>query len=165
MNLTPEQRAELEGPISTYEESDSVEDRCIAAALRALLADLEEHKSEFAKLMQKHNALHINAHETRQQLAEAQADNAAMHSAAHQLAIEAECFYLDCKDMPVLSKWTDPMLDAIGAVQALRWRGDTAALDAAIAEAVEPYKHAVVAMGFCPRCEWRPCECEGQYDD
>jgi len=21
-------------------------------------------------------------------------------------------------------------------------------------------KQAVIAMGFCPRCEWRPCECE-----
>jgi len=26
-------------------------------------------------------------------------------------------------------------------------------------------KQAVMAMGFCPRCEWRPCECECQYDD
>ena len=26
-------------------------------------------------------------------------------------------------------------------------------------------KQALMAMGFCPRCEWRPCECEGQYDD
>lgn len=26
-------------------------------------------------------------------------------------------------------------------------------------------KQAVMAMGFCPRCEWRPCECDGQYDD
>lgn len=26
-------------------------------------------------------------------------------------------------------------------------------------------KQAVMAMGFCPHCEWRPCECEGQYDD
>jgi len=26
-------------------------------------------------------------------------------------------------------------------------------------------KQAVMAMGFCPHCEWRPCECEGQYDN
>ena len=26
-------------------------------------------------------------------------------------------------------------------------------------------KQALMAMGFCPRCEWRPCECECQYDD
>ena len=26
-------------------------------------------------------------------------------------------------------------------------------------------KQSVMAMGFCPRCEWRPCECECQYDD
>lgn len=26
-------------------------------------------------------------------------------------------------------------------------------------------KQAVMAMGFCPRCEWRPCECEAQYDN
>jgi hypothetical protein len=24
---------------------------------------------------------------------------------------------------------------------------------------------AVMAMGFCPRCEWRPCECGERYDD
>lgn len=26
-------------------------------------------------------------------------------------------------------------------------------------------KQAVMAMGFCPRCEWRPCECGERYDD
>jgi hypothetical protein len=26
-------------------------------------------------------------------------------------------------------------------------------------------KQAVMAMGFCPHCERRPCECEGQYED
>ena len=25
-------------------------------------------------------------------------------------------------------------------------------------------KRAVMAMGFCPRCEWRQCECEERYD-
>lgn len=25
-------------------------------------------------------------------------------------------------------------------------------------------KRALMAMGFCPTCEVRPCECEGQYD-
>ncbi len=25
-------------------------------------------------------------------------------------------------------------------------------------------KKSIVAMGFCPVCEGRPCECEGQYD-
>lgn len=77
---------------------------------------------------------------TRKQLAEAQADNAAMHSAAHRLALEAECFYLDCKDMALVSKWDDPLQTAISDVQAIRWDGDTSALSAAIADAVEPYK-------------------------
>lgn len=77
---------------------------------------------------------------TRKQLAEAQADNTAMHSAAHRLALEAECFYMDCKDMALVSKWDDPLQTAISDVQSLRWSGDTKALDAAIAEAVEPYK-------------------------
>lgn len=26
-------------------------------------------------------------------------------------------------------------------------------------------KQAVMAMGFCPCCEWRPCECGDHYDD
>lgn len=25
-------------------------------------------------------------------------------------------------------------------------------------------KQAVMAMGFCPRCEWRPCECGERSD-
>ncbi len=25
-------------------------------------------------------------------------------------------------------------------------------------------KQAVIAWGYCPTCEWSPCECEGQYD-
>jgi ferric-dicitrate binding protein FerR (iron transport regulator) len=26
-------------------------------------------------------------------------------------------------------------------------------------------REAVMAMGFCPICGWRPCECEGRYGD
>lgn len=26
-------------------------------------------------------------------------------------------------------------------------------------------KQALMAMGYCPRCEWRPCECEDSHDD
>ena len=42
MKMTTERLAELEGPISAYEQSESVEKRCIASAFRALLVDLEE---------------------------------------------------------------------------------------------------------------------------
>ena len=86
------------------------------------------------------NAARSMCEDFRRQLAEAQADNAAMHSAAHRLALEAECFYLDCKDMALVSKWDDPLQTAISDVQAIRWSGDTKALDSAIAEAAEPYK-------------------------
>lgn len=42
MKMTTERLAELEGPISAYEQSESVEKRCIASAFRALLVNLEE---------------------------------------------------------------------------------------------------------------------------
>ena len=132
-------------------------------AIPALLADLEEaririhdleticdpagltienaqSKDQLAALQIMYRNAADDLAATRKQLAEAQAENAAMHSAAHRLALEAECFYMDCKDMALVSKWDDPLQTAISDVQSLQWSGDTSALSSAIAEAVEPYK-------------------------
>ena len=70
--------------------------------------------------------------DARREAAEAQAFSEVMHSAMHRLALEAECFYLDCKDMPILSKWTNPLLDAISNVQKIRWESEKSALTTAI---------------------------------
>lgn len=177
----------------------------LAAKVGGLKIALDSHNAALAHLQSRISELE----RVRGELAEAQADNAAMHSAAHRLALEAECFYLDCKDMALVSKWDDHLQTAISDVQAIRWDGDTSALSAAIAgqqkeidrlrllekSNIERWQHenksvertalaafsvlnhpespechfelkqAVMAMGFCPRCEWRPCECEGKYDD
>ena len=116
----------------------------------ALGVSVEPHQSLFERMMEKARGASLtdtaiadaadDLAATRKQLAEAQAENAAMHSAAHRLALEAECFYMDCKDMALVSKWDDPLQTAISDVQAIRWDGDTKALDSAIAEAAEPYK-------------------------
>ena len=121
----------LQGPACTRAASESI---------RALLADLEDAEKHCSISDAFAKQLTSDLVATRKQLAEAQADNAAMHSAAHRLALEAECFYLDCKDMALVSKWDDPLQTAISDVQAIRWSGDTKALDSAIAEAAEPYK-------------------------
>lgn len=87
----------------------------------------QEGRDEFAMKLSHAN---IEIAELRRQLAATQADNAALHSAAHRLALESECFYLDCEDMPILSKWTEPMLNAISEVQKTRWESGTSAIDA-----------------------------------
>ena len=143
--ITQEQRAELDTCVKGLHDGANI--TMDAGTIRSLIAALEEaeaHNKDWRKLWVKQQGQRWQAIETlnatRKQLAEAQADNANIHSAAHRLAIESECFWMDCKDMPTQSKWMDPMLDAIGQVQALRWRGDTSALQSAIAEAVEPYR-------------------------
>lgn len=59
----------------------------------------------------------------------------------------------------------------------LRWRHENAAVErlALAAFSVLSYpespechfelKRAVVDMGFCPRCEFRPCECDDHHDE
>lgn len=42
MKTTPEMIAQMEAPITKYERSDSTEKRCVAAAFRLLIADLEK---------------------------------------------------------------------------------------------------------------------------
>lgn len=42
MKTTPEMIAQMEAPITKYERSDSTEKRCVAAAFRLLIADLED---------------------------------------------------------------------------------------------------------------------------
>lgn len=119
------------------EVAESTETSCLEAARR------EGEDRVIDKLLAaqaNENAARSMCEDFRRQLAEAQADNAAMHSSAHSLALEAECFYLDCKDMALVSKWDDHLQTAISDVQSLQWSGDTSALSSAIAEAVEPYK-------------------------
>lgn len=46
MKLTHEMIAQMEAPITKYERSDSTEKRCVAAAFRLLIADLEDAQKE-----------------------------------------------------------------------------------------------------------------------
>lgn len=131
----------LQGPACTWAEYEAAQ----KAGMLIMTTSKEREIHAFAELIREEQqariaGLHADLAATRKQLAEAQADNAEMHSAAHRLALEAECFYMDCKDMALVSKWDDPLQTAISDVQAIRWIGDTCAISAAIAEAVEPYK-------------------------
>lgn len=75
------------------------------------------------------------------ELDQLQADLADITSLGQRLALELECLLLDTKDLPTVSKWWDPAIDAI-----FDWREYIAAVD----RRGQPEKQANIES--CTKC-------------
>ena len=150
MKLTHEMIAQMEAPITKYERSDSTEKRCVAAAFRLLIADLEDAQKELENERARgihschdnctqdgcvNRRLREELNTTRKQLAEAQALNAQLLSVAEKMRCAGGA--------QEFQHWFDELK------LFLLSKPDTSAIDAAIVEAINdekrnPWKRAII---------------------